>query len=153
VAAVLGESVHASTIGDWLVEYKAKALALMPPARTADEIVRAARDETIKQWSEVRKKALERLSQDAVINEAKARDLSVVAGISDDHILKATALSPTLVNAVQRLDQLLALQGIDLEATLQKLIDNAEHRLALNVTPVAREIEAGSGDEITSDKT
>lgn len=82
------------TLFNWMTECRDQVLGLMLPQQTTAEIVSETQESVLADMVAVRNMAIERLKRpDGKLNEASARDLAVIMGISQDHIHKLHKLS------------------------------------------------------------
>ena len=104
---LLGAHVATTTLGKWLVLWSDKVketdTSLIPlPIDLPQEII-TTRQQVIRNLNTTVTKISTRLTDDAVINEAKLRDLAVTMGISVEKIMLLSGINPELTALVQTL--------------------------------------------------
>lgn len=115
----LGDAIHVSTLHDWLKLYAVEILATLPSVATTTEIVK----DTLSKWASLENKALDRLNEESVINDAQPRDLVIAAGTARDKLDRAKGVSADDMQQLDRLKHVCTVLNIDYKVTWTDYID------------------------------
>lgn len=114
--AVLGAKVNKTTLYRWSIELESTMQQNHPSlqiTQTDQQLILDTTKDVVADFVEIRSKMVNRLKQDDVVEKMSGRDVGVVMGITNDHIIKMKSLPPEIDQAVRELSTECQVDGLD----------------------------------------
>ncbi len=142
--AVLHTKVSDASLIAWITAYGPQVRASLPPRRSVSEIVLETHDQVVADMQEVRNKAIAQLKRDDKLSQAPARDLAVITGIMDDHVLKREGLSPEDTRRMLRWNHLCSRLNLDAGLSFDDMLTKLE--MSANMISAQQSPKLADGD-------
>lgn len=140
--AAAGRDLSPNTLSIWIKQYGDEIRPQLSTP-TNQEIIIQTQDAVIAKWAEVRRLSLDQLSNEKKLGQSSARDLAVVAGISDDHINKAVGYGPDINSRIGKMEELCKRLNIDMLGILDRYIQLLEQNIQAQTDKNIKQLESG----------